>query len=159
MSPLPLCHIAPRAMLASADICCVPAVCKARCKRSLSEQGTTLVLKHPASLWVGTRKPAVCKDWRRVVWLGSRKVHRSILSWLELRVKEQRLLIKTLGGLPKELNFFWGCNSGSLKDLTLGVTFSHLHVRRHPWRECWRWGESRMPGEQSGSSYDPGVCR
>lgn len=61
--------------------------------------------------------------------------------WLELRVKEQRLLIKTLGGLPKELNFFWGCNSGSLKDLTLGVTFSHLHVRRHPWRECWRWGE------------------
>lgn len=67
-----------------------------------------------------------------VVWLGSVRERalcaQEYLLRLEIRMKEQRLPIKILGALPKELHLFL--------DIKLGVTYSHLHFRRHPWQEC-----------------------
>lgn len=44
-----------------------------------------------------------------------------------MRAKGQRLLIQMVAGLAKALDFILQCDSGSLKDITLGTDI-HVHV-------------------------------
>lgn len=54
----------------------------------------------------------------RVVWVGSRKEHRRVLLWPEMRAKASRRPPQGIG-LLSGCNL--ACNSGSLKDIKLGT--------------------------------------